>query len=71
MEFIVESLVIYANELNDVNESVQKVMEKIFEYLKVLHTKSYVTSNGKLVDIERMQAKFIAFVEEATDPSNF
>lgn len=37
----------------------------------MLHTKSYVSSNGQLVDIERMKTKFLAFADEATNPLNF
>ena len=58
LEFIVESSTRSANEVKDVHGLVQKVAEKLFEYLKVLHTKSYVSANGKLVDVERMKSKF-------------
>lgn len=50
---------------------VKKVMDKIFEHLKVLHTKSHVTDNDQLVDIERRKAKYLAYIEEDFDLSNF
>ena len=61
----------YANELKDVHDLVQKVIKKLFEYFKVLHLESYVSTNGKLVDIERMKTKFLAFFDEVVDPFNF
>ena len=39
--------------------------------MKILHTKSFVSANGKLVGVERMKSKFLAFVDEAVDPLNF
>lgn len=63
LEFIIKSSIRYEHELKDVQDLVQKVMDKIFEHLKVLHTESYISNNGQLIDIERMKAKFLAFVE--------
>ena len=71
LEFIVEISVWSTNELKDVHDLVQKVMENIFAYLKVLHIESYVSNNGWLVDIEKMKDKFLAFVDEAIDIFNF
>ena len=71
LEFIVEIYVRFGNELKDVHDIVHKVIENLFEYLKVLHTKSYVSTNGLLVDIEKMKAKFLVFFDEATNLLNF
>ena len=71
MEFVIESSMRSANELKDVHDLVQKVIEKLFQYLKILHTESFVSANGRLVDIERIKSKFLAFVDEAIDPLNF
>ena len=46
LEFIVESSKRSVNELKDVHDLAQKVTEELFEYLKVLHTKSHVSTNG-------------------------
>ena len=53
------------------HDLVQKVMENIFEYLKVLHIESYVTNNGQLVDIEKIKEKILAFVDDAINSTNF
>ena len=39
--------------------------------MKILHIESFVSTNGKLVYIERMRSKFLTFVDEAIDPLNF
>lgn len=62
---------ISANELKNVHELVQKVIEKLFQYLKILHIESFMSANGKLVDIERMKSKFLSFVNKVVDPHNF
>ena len=59
------------NELKDMHDLVQKVLQKLFQYLKILHTKYFVSTNGKIVDIERIKSKFLAFVDEVIDPLNF
>lgn len=52
-------------------ESVKKVIEKVYVYLKDLHTKSYIVPNKKWVDIERMKSKFLEFIEESTSLANY
>lgn len=66
-----ESFIRSTNEIKDVHDLVHRVMEIIFEFLKVLDTKSYVTSNGQLVDINKKKSKFVAFFDEATNPAKF
>lgn len=48
----------------------EKIIEKLFQFLKILHTKSFMSTNSKLVDIERMKSKFFEFVNEVIDPLN-
>ena len=48
-----------------------KIIKKLFKNLKVLHIESYVSRNDRLVDIECMKTKFLAFVDEDVDPLNF
>ena len=64
LEFIIESSTRLASELKNVLELVQRVIRKLYEHLKVLHTESQVFNNGKLVEIEQMKGKFIAFIDE-------
>lgn len=52
-------------------ELVQKEMDKIFEFLKVLHMISQVFRSDKLVNTEVMKAKFLDFIDEITDPDSF
>ena len=59
------------NELKDAHDLVQKVIENLFQYLNVLHIESFVSTNGKLLDIERIKSKFLVFVNEVIDPMNF
>lgn len=61
----------YASELKDLHDLVQKIIDKLFQYLKILHIDSFVSTNGKLVDIERMKSKFLAFIDKVVDPLNF
>lgn len=70
-EFIIKISIRSANTLKDVHDLVQKVIGKIFEYLKVLNIESQVSNNNRLVGIERMKVKLLAFVNEVTDPTNF
>lgn len=46
LEFIVESFVRSVSELKYLHDLMQKVIENLFEHLKVLHTESYVYDNG-------------------------
>ena len=71
MEFIIEISMRSVNKLKDVHDLVWKTIEKFFQYLKILHKESFVSTNGKLVDIERMKSKFLAFVNEIVDLLNF
>lgn len=60
-----------ANELKDVHDLVQKVIEILFQYLNILHTDSFVSTNGNLVDNERMKSKFLPFVYRVINLLNF
>lgn len=71
MEFIIKSSARLASELKTILELVQRVMDNLFEELKTLHTKSQVSRNGKLVETEWMKAKFLAFMDEIEDLTNF
>ena len=71
MEFVIENSMRFANELKDMHNLVKNIIDKLFQYLKILHTESFVSTNGKIMDIERMKSKFLAFVNEAVDPLNF
>lgn len=71
LEFVIESSTRSTNKLGDVCDLVQKVVDKCFYNLKILHIESFVSTNGKLVDIERMRSKFLTVVDEAIDPLNF
>lgn len=68
LEFNIKRSVKSEHELKDVYDLVKKVMDNIFKHLKVFHTKSYVTNNAQFLDIKGMKTKFMAFVEEATNP---
>ena len=59
------------NDLKDVHDLVQKVIKKLFRYLKIMYIESFVSTNGKLVDIERMKSKLLKFVDETIDPLKF
>ena len=43
------------NELKDVHDMMEKVIEKLLRYLKILHIDSFVPANGKLLDVERIK----------------
>ena len=71
MEFVIEISMRSANELKDLHDLVPKVIEKLFQHFKILHTNSFVSTIGKIKDIERMKPKFLAFFDETIDPLNF
>ena len=48
LEFFIEIFMRSTNELKDVHYLVQKVIEKLFQYLKILHTESFVSTNSSL-----------------------
>ena len=60
----------FEHELEDVYDLVKKEMDKIFQYLKFMHTKSYVTNNHQLVDVEWIKTEFPTFIEETYNPTN-
>ena len=51
-------------------EDAKKIMEVII-YLKDLHIEFLVALNKKLVDNEHMKAKFVEFIAETTDTTNY
>lgn len=59
------------DKLKTVRVLVQKEMDKVFEFLKMLHTNSHVFSGGELVSVESMKAKFLSFIDEVGDLTKF
>ena len=71
LEFFIENSMRFVNELKDVHDLVQKIIDKLFQYLKILYIENLVSTNGKLVEIKRMKSKWLAFVDEVIDLVNF
>lgn len=56
LDFVIENSMRLASELKDVCDLVQKIIGKLFQYLKILQIESFVSTNGKMVDIKRMKS---------------
>ena len=71
LKFVIESSTRSTIEHIDVCNLVQKFIDKCLQTLGILHIESFVSTNSKLVEIERMKSKFFPFIDEVVDPLNF